>query len=111
MLGLIFVAPFLVILVVFTLSNMDPVRLAFWPTDLQLEVPLSLAVLGFGLLFFLLGALVVWIGAQGPRRRAKRAESRVRALEGHIETLRREPGVDAPVCAPVRSTDLMTIRD
>jgi uncharacterized integral membrane protein len=91
MLGLIFAAPFLLLLVVFALSNAAPVRLGLWPTDLQLQTPLSIAVLGAGALFFVLGAIVVGIGSVGQRRRARRAESRVRALESELQALRPRP--------------------
>ncbi len=91
MLGLIFAAPFLLLLVVFALSNAAPVQLGLWPTDLELQTPLSIAVLGAGALFFVLGAIVVGIGSIGQRRRARRAESRVRALESELQSLRPRP--------------------
>ncbi len=100
MLGLIFVAPFLLILVVFALSNMAPVSLAFWPTDLQLQVPLSVAVLVVSAVFFILGAIVTWLASLTQRRRARRAEKRVRTLEGEVETLRRQQVV---VTGPMNS--------
>ncbi len=93
MVGLIFALPFLLLLVVFALSNAGTVQLGLWPTDLSIDVPLSLAVLGGGALFFLLGAFVVWIGSLGQRRRARRAEGRVRALEYELEGLRPRPGM------------------
>ncbi len=91
MLGLIFAAPFLVLLVVFALSNRGTVQLGLWPTDLALVTPLSLAVLGAGAVFFVLGALVVGVGSLGQRRRARRAESQVRTLEREVQTLRPSP--------------------
>jgi uncharacterized integral membrane protein len=91
MLGLIFAAPFLLFLVVFALSNTSPVQLGLWPTDLVLNVPLSIAVLGAGAVFFLLGAIVVSVSSLGQRRRARRAEARVRALEREIQALRPRP--------------------
>ncbi len=94
MLGLIFTLPFLLLLVVFALSNEGTVQLGLWPTDLSVDAPLSLAVLGAAALFFILGAVVVWIGSLGQRRRARRAESRVRMLEQELEGLRpRRPAV------------------
>ncbi len=93
MLGLIFAAPFLLLLVVFALSNRGTVQLGLWPTDLALAAPLSLAVLGAGAVFFVLGALVVGIGSLAQRRRARRAESRVQALEREVEMLRPRPAL------------------
>ncbi len=97
MLGLIFAAPLIVVLVLFTLSNEQPVNLALWPTDLVLEAPLSVAVLAASALFFLLGAVVVGIGSLAQRRRARRAESRVRALESEVKALKQRP---APATTP-----------
>ncbi len=94
MLGLVFAAPFLLLLVVFALSNRSTVRLGMWPTDLSLDVPLSLAVLGAGAVFFVLGALVTWISTLSQRRRARRAESRVRLLERELEGA--APGAELP---------------
>ena len=91
MLGLIFALPFILLLIVFALSNAGTVALGLWPTDLSVDVPLSLAVLGAGAIFFVLGAFVVGIGSLGQRRRARRAEGQVKALERELETLRRPP--------------------
>ncbi len=92
MLGLVFAAPFLLFLVIFALSNRATVQVGLWPTDLLLVVPLSLAVLGAGALFFVLGAFVASLSAARERRRARRAERRVLVLEREVETLRPRPG-------------------
>ena len=91
MLRLIFLAPFLLVLIVFALSNTAATTLGFWPTALAVVTPLSVAVLVAAALFFLLGALVTWFGTLAQARRARRAEARVRLLEGQIETLRPRP--------------------
>ena len=91
MLGLIFAAPFLLVLVIFALSNRSTVQIGMWPTDLSLVVPLSLAVLAAGALFFVLGAIVVGLSSIGQRRRGRRAENRVRLLEREVESLRPRP--------------------
>ena len=91
MLGLVFAAPFLLFLVIFALSNRNDVSVGLWPTDLSLVVPLSLAVLGAGALFFVLGALVAGIGSMRQRSRARRAENQVRSLEREVEALRPRP--------------------
>ncbi len=95
MLRLIFLAPFLIVLVVFALSNTASTTLGLWPTDLAVVTPLSVAVLVAAGLFFLLGALVTWFGTLGQARRARRAEAQVRLLEGQLAALRpvREPGM------------------
>jgi lipopolysaccharide assembly protein A len=80
--------PFLIVLVLFALSNRAPVGLRLWPADYALEVPLSLAVLVAMALGFLVGALLVWISALGQRRRARRAEYSVRLLEEQVDELK-----------------------
>jgi uncharacterized integral membrane protein len=85
MLRALILAPFLLLLVAFVLSNQQPVSLALWPTDVSLEVPLSIAVLAVAAVFFLLGALIVWIPALGTRRRARLAQKRVVHLETKLK--------------------------
>jgi uncharacterized integral membrane protein len=85
MLRVLFLAPFLLLLITFALSNQQPVSLALWPTDVSLEVPLSIAVLSVAGVFFLLGAVIVWIPALGHRRRARKAQKRVVTLETKLK--------------------------
>jgi lipopolysaccharide assembly protein A len=80
--------PFLLLLVLFALSNTAPVAIGLWPTDLALHLPLSLAVLGGMALAFLAGALLVWAEALRQRRRARRAEASVRLLEARLAETR-----------------------
>jgi uncharacterized integral membrane protein len=82
-------------LVLFALSNTEQVPLGLWPTDYSIDVPLSLAILvalGIG---FLLGAFLVWFTALAHRRRARRAERKVRLLESHVESLKARPAATA----------------
>jgi uncharacterized integral membrane protein len=96
MLRLLVAAPFLLLLVLFALTNRAPVALGLWPTGLSLEAPLSLAVLGAAAIAFLLGGLVVWVNELGQRRRARRAETQVRKLEEEVQRLRARLGIAAP---------------
>jgi putative membrane protein len=81
-------APFLLLLVLFALSNTKPVRVDLWPTGWSLDAPLSLAILGAMALAFLIGGLLVWIAELGQRRRARRAEQAVRLLEVQVQELK-----------------------
>lgn len=81
-------APLLFILILFALSNKQAVELGLWPTDVQIELPVSIAVLGIAGLFFLFGALVAWSGTLAERTRAKRAEATVRQLEAQLASAR-----------------------
>ena len=71
----------IVVIVVFSLSNRQAVSVALWPVDATLDAPLSLVVLAVSAVFFLGGALLGARGAAAARRRARRAESRLRAME------------------------------
>jgi len=88
--------PFLLLLVLFALSNPEPVRLVLWPTDLMLQVPLSLAVLVAMAFSFLLGGIFVWFGLLGQARRARRAEKRAARLTREVESLKPTPGRPRP---------------
>ncbi len=85
MLRLILATPFIIVLVAFALSNTDPVRLGLWPTDLSVEMPLSIAILGFSAVFFFLGALITWLPGLKTRNRANRAEKRLAVHEARIK--------------------------
>jgi uncharacterized integral membrane protein len=88
MLRIIIGVPVLLLLVLFALSNTEPVRIGIWPTDYTLQVPLSSAVLVGAAVAFLLGGLLVWMSGFGQRRRARRAEETVRVLEERLEELK-----------------------
>lgn len=81
--------PLLLLLILFALSNMEPVRIDLFPIgELPFEPPLSLALLatlGFG---FLLGGLRVRIAEYRHRRAARQAEQAVRLLEAKHRELR-----------------------
>jgi uncharacterized integral membrane protein len=85
---LLIALPFLLILVVFALSNTTPVRLALWPTDYSIELPLSVAVLSAMAIAFFLGGALVWLSELAQRRRARRAEYTVRLLEAQVQELK-----------------------
>jgi uncharacterized integral membrane protein len=91
MLRVLLLAPFLLLLIAFVLSNPQPVQLSLWPTDVTLEAPLSIAALTIAAVFFLLGALLVWIPAIGTRYRARRAEKKVAALETKLAVYAKAP--------------------
>ena len=80
--------PLIVILVAFALSNEQAVNLGLWPTDIRIEVPLSVAMLVAAGLFFIVGAFIAWGSTVSARARARRAERRVRQLEAQVESLR-----------------------
>ncbi len=86
MLRLIVAVPLIVVLVIFAVSNTKAVDI--WFLGWQTSISLSVAVLLASALFFLLGALIVWFGELRQRRRARRAEIRVRELEAQLTEAR-----------------------
>ena len=87
MIRIVLAAPLLFLLVLFALSNPQPVRLGIWPTDFAIEMPLSIAILVAMALAFLLGAAMLWFAAVGARGRARRAEREKRMLDGQVREL------------------------
>ena len=89
---LIIAAPFLLLLVLFALSNAQTVQLGLWPTPWSVSLPLSIVVLVSMAVAFLLGALILWVSTLAAIRRARRAEAQVRVLEGQVEVLKGKAG-------------------
>ncbi len=85
---LLIALPLLLLLVLFALSNRQPVSLHMWPADYTATLPLSLAVLGPMAIAFLAGGLLVWVSELMQRRRARRAEQTVRLLEAQVQELK-----------------------
>jgi putative membrane protein len=92
--------PALVLLVLFALSNKQPVRMGLWPTDITVDAPLSVAVLLASALFFLAGALMTWGTSLAMRARARRAEEQVRQLQTQVRTLQARPIAEPRASAP-----------
>ena len=88
MLRLLIAAPFLLVVVLFALSNKQYETFRFWPTDYEVALPLSIAMLGAMAVAFVAGAFVVWVSAVAARRRARRAEQRARMLEAQVTELK-----------------------
>ena len=80
--------PILGVLISFSLSNRSPVQLGLWPTDVTIEIPLSLAVLAAAGITFLMGGLVVWMTELPQRGRARRAEHALRLAEEEVKSLK-----------------------
>lgn len=90
MLRTLIALPVLIILILFALSNPQPVTLGLWPTDLHQPVPVSAAILVGAAVAFLLGAFFVWFPALGARRRARAFERKSRKLEDQVNSLKKK---------------------
>ena len=105
-------APLLFLLVLFALSNPQPVHLGIWPTDLAVDLPLSIALMLSAAVAFVLGAILLWLNVVGSRLRARRAEHAIRLLEAQVRDLKarleaQEPKVPAQI-DPKPNTALTT---
>ena len=81
--------PLLLLMVVFALSNSQPVPLGLFPLGhLPFEVPLSVVVLAAMGLGFFLGGLRLWFTALHHRRALRRAELTVQLLEARHQELK-----------------------
>lgn len=107
MLRFLIAAPFLLLLVLFALSNPQPVEFKLWPTDYALWFPLSLAVLIAMGVAFVLGALLLWMSALGARRRAWRAEYQARLLEAQVKDLKAKLAAPATGVRVAAATELL----
>jgi uncharacterized integral membrane protein len=76
----------LAVLLLFALSNGQPVELSLFPTGLSTTLPLSVVVLGALGLGFLAGGLVAWFAGLRHRRAAKRAEAALRDIQAKSQT-------------------------
>lgn len=92
--------PILVILVAFALTNQQVVRVGLWPTDILVDLPLSVLVLLGAGLFFLAGAFVTWGASLSQGVRARRAERVIRQLEAQIQALRSQRSNPAGLLPP-----------
>lgn len=86
----------LAVFVTFTVFNLDPVAIDFWPFEYQLSLPFALVVLGCLLAGFLIGAFLMWLRFGAARARARRAEQRAASLERELVELKRTTGALQP---------------
>jgi uncharacterized integral membrane protein len=84
----ILLLPLFILLILFSISNQDLVPVRLWPFDLEWMLPLSVAMLAFSALFFLLGAGIAWASGLRHRGRARRLEATVRGLEDELADFR-----------------------
>ena len=102
--GLLLAIPFLLLLLLFALSNRQMVQIALWPTDWSVDLMLSVAMLGIAAAAFLFGGLTVWLSELGRRRRLRGAERKIVLLEEQLRTLKSRaalPGTGRPPMKPL----------
>ena len=111
MIAALLAIPFLLVIVLFALSNQQAQVFTLWPTDLSVELPLSLAVLGVGALLFVAGGLLAWGSVLRLRRKLRRRDRKVAALEAELAAMRARltaaEAIPVPAVVPRRELALM----
>ena len=80
--------PFAGLVVLFALSNRQPVELRLWPFDLVWQAPLSIAVLAAAAVAVLIGAGIVWVSGMPQRSRSRAAIRRAEGLQRDMDAIR-----------------------
>ncbi len=76
--------PLGLVLVVFAVSNLESVPVAFWPWSSLVVAPLYVVVLATLAVGFLAGEFVAWSNARRWRQEARRRARRIEALEREL---------------------------
>lgn len=80
--------PVTLIVVLFAVSNRNPVAMELWPLPGALDAPLYLIFLVAVAAGFVLGGAIAWSGELGHKMRANRAEKRADDLERELAVMR-----------------------
>ena len=80
--------PLAIFVILFAISNREPVALTLWPLPFEVEMPLFLPVLAAMVAGLIAGGVIAWWSGGRHRRRARQQTSRVKILTAELETLR-----------------------
>ena len=100
MIRLTVVIPFLLALVIFSASNQDP--LDMWMLTYSWKCSAGVLALRVAAVAFIMGAFCLWAAELVQRRRARRAEQRIKELEAQLAQVQaasaivQQPAVPAP---------------
>jgi len=81
---LIFV-PLAIMFGIFAIENRVPLSIKIWPFSEKYEVWMSVCIFGVLIAGIILGLVIGWLSGVDWRRRARRAEQRLRKLENQLE--------------------------
>lgn len=84
--GIVFTI-FITIIVIFSISNNHLINISFWPFAFKLQMPLYLAIILISFIFFLIGALLIYIPGIGTKLKLKNANKRIKDLEKEIDDI------------------------
>ncbi len=82
--------PITVIVVIFAISNLNAISVAFWPFEGTFSLPLYIAVLTTFVIGFVCGGMVLWFSAGKIRRRARKFEYEAVGLKREISSLKQQ---------------------
>ena len=89
--------PFALIVIVFSASNLELVKLNLWPLPHEISVPMFTMILTVFIFGFLMGGIVAWlsagksrIAARQNRYRADKAERELRNLKNTLDNRSRD---------------------
>ena len=83
--------PLLILLVLFAVSNRQPVDLALWPLPVGAAVPLYLLVLGAAFMCLILGLLIGWASQHSVRVEVRRQRREIARLQGLVVQTEKPP--------------------
>jgi uncharacterized integral membrane protein len=75
---------FAVLVLLFAVSNLDPVNISIWPFPFQATLGVYAVVLIALLIGFLAGLIAAWFAGSGRRRERKRLRGQVKDLEQNL---------------------------
>ena len=80
----LFVIPFILLFVLFSISNREIILLHLWPFPFEIEMPVYLTILFFSFIFFIFGGLLAWIPYIGTKKRIKHQKKKIEELENTL---------------------------
>lgn len=83
----IITVPLALLVLDFALSNRGDVTVSFWPSDLEISLPLSILLLGVWLIGLFMGQLMGWFSSFARRIETRRLKKALRALQEDTRVL------------------------
>lgn len=84
MLGWLFAAPLLLLIILFAVTNRQDITLGLWPLPVEATLPLYTLILGLLFGSLLLGLFLGWLSQHGIRREARQHRREIAKLRGMI---------------------------
>jgi lipopolysaccharide assembly protein A len=97
--------PVTVVVVLFTIGNLNDVSINLWPLPWTIVAPLYLIVLVCLLIGFLVGAIVAWASGGRRRRRNRELADHSARLARQLDELRREQAASQAQLVEVGRSD------